>query len=174
MRFKPERALYFSGEINAQTSMDFIVSITKLYNADPVSPITLFIVSTGGNVSEAFAIYDYVMKVLKPKLQTVALGEVNSMAIILFMMGDKRYIGKLAAMRFHKLSRGFRQDAYLTEKMAENTSRELSLSNEEYLNLIVKRLARPIAKSVVREIMETEMIVRPSQAVKLGLAHKIL
>lgn len=172
MKFKPERAVYFSGVIDTHTAMELMVSITKLYAADPKSPITMFVASSGGSVSDAFAIYDYVMRVLKPNLETVALGEVNSMAIILFMMGKRRYVGKLAIMKFHNFE--LFKDTGTTAESAEKTRSELSSREEEYVNLVASRSARQISESRIKSLMRKNSTIKFRQAIKLGLAHEIL
>jgi len=156
MNFKPERAVYFSGEIDTHTAMELMISMTKLHAADPKSPITMFIASSGESVSDTFAIYDYVMRALKPKLETVALGEVNSMAALLFLMGEQRHIGELAVMRFHRFSMGV--SASLTSQKASQTREDLERSEKKYVNAIVNITRGKITRN----------------AVKLGLAHKIL
>ena len=85
MKFRLEQSLFLNGVVDAQTSMEIITGMSRLYFANPKKLITLFISSAGGSVSDSFALYDYTTKALKPKLQTVALGEVNSTAVMLLV-----------------------------------------------------------------------------------------
>lgn len=96
------------------------------------------------------------------------------MAVILFMMGDRRYVGRLTVMRFHELGREFVHGAHLTGKTADQATKELLERNGIYASLIADRLTRPVARQVIEKIMQDEVIVSSSQTIKLGLAHKII
>lgn len=174
MKFEPKRSLYFNGEIDTHTSMELILGITKLYATDPKALITLFIISSGGSITDTFAIYEYVTKVLKPNLRTVVLGEASSMAVLLFLMGDTRYIGKLVIMRFHEPWRTLIKDTVLTPKIARRADRELSESKKKYLEILVNRTANKISKSDGTDLLDSDTTISARQAVKLGIAHKVL
>lgn len=174
MEFDPKRSLYLNGEIDTQTSMGFISGITKLYAEKPAELITLFLASSGGSVSDTFAIYEYVIKALKPRLQTVALGEASSMAVLLFLMGDTRYVGELTVMRFHHLGRVLQKDARFTPEMAGRTKKELRESEHKYIKILTERTSNRITRAIGLSMINKERTVSASQAVELGLAHHIL
>ena len=172
--FKPEQSLFINGAVDAQTSSDVIMGMSKLYSADPKKMITLFISSGGGSVGDAFALYDYTTKALKPKLQTVALGEVNSTAVMLFLMGDTRYIGRLSVMRFHKFSLIVENTTSLTTRKADQIRQDLERSEAEYVNIITSRSGGKITADQARTFLDNNIAVPAIQAVKLGLAHHLL
>lgn len=174
MKFKLEESLFLNCAVDAQTSMEVIIGMSKLYSANPKTLITLFISSGGGSVGDAFALYDYTMKALKPKLQTVALGEVNSTAIMLFLMGETRYVGRLSVMRFHKFSLTVENATSLTTRKADQIRRDLEKSEAEYVNIITSRSGGKITADKARALLDDNVAVPAIQAVKLGLAHKIL
>ena len=174
MKFNSERSLYLNDDINTHSSAEVISGISKLQSADPETPITLFINSSGGNVSDSFAVYEYVTKLLKPNLQTVVLGEASSMAVMIFLMGEKRYIGKLAVMRFHRFSLTVEKGTPLTAKQAEGILRNLERSEEEYIDIIVEKSSGKINREEARNLLDSDMLVPALKAVELGLAHEIL
>ena len=174
MEFKPEQSLFLNGTVDAQTSSDVIMGMSKLYSANPKTLITLFISSGGGSVGDAFALYDYTMKVLKPKLQTVALGEVNSTAVMLFLMGETRYIGRLSVMRFHKFTLTVENATSLTIRKADQIRQDLERSEAEYVNIITSRSGGKITADKARALLDNNIAVPAVRAVKLGLAHQIL
>lgn len=174
MEFRPDRSLYLNGEINVNTSLELISGMSKLHSADPATPITLFITSAGGNVSDAFALYEYVTKLLKPNLQTVVLGEASSTAVMIFLMGQKRYIGNMAVMRLHRFT--FTPDRALTlaAKQLEKMRRDLARSESRYIDVLVKRTGGKISREVARSLLDDNAALTAATAVKLGLAHKVL
>lgn len=174
MKFKLEQSLFLNGAVDAQTSMELITGMSKLYFANPQKLITLFISSSGGSVGDSFALYDYTTKALKPKLQTVTLGEVNSTAVMLFLMGDTRYIGSLSVMRFHKFSLTVDNATSLTTKQADQIRQDLERSEAEYVNIITSRSGGKITADKARTFLDNNIAVPATQAVKLGLAHRIL
>lgn len=174
MEFKLEQSLFLNGTVDALTSMEVITGMSKLYSANPKTLITLFISSGGGSVGDAFALYDYTTKALRPKLQTVALGEVNSTAIMLFLMGERRYIGRLSVMRFHKFSLTVENTTNLTTIKADHIRRDLEKSEAEYMNIITSRSGGKITADKARAFLDNNIAVSATQAVKLGLAHRIL
>ena len=172
MDFKPERSVYLDGEINGHTCAEAMMGISKLYSADQEAPITLFISSGGGNVSDAFALYDYIMTALRPNLQTVALGEANSVAVILFLMGEKRYVGNLTILKLHEFSFTPEGSSSVTARGARKMAKSLELSQTKYADIIANRSGMP--KRKVRALMRKKATILPAQAVELGLAHQVL
>lgn len=174
MEFSPERSLYLNGEVDTQTSMEIITGISKLHSAKPEAWITLFVSSSGGSVSDTFVLYDYVMKALKPNLQTVALGEVNSTAVMLFLMGEMRHISRLSVMRFHRFTFTLEVGTRITAKKASILRQDLERSEKCYIDVLTNRTNGRITKEKARALLNGEIVVPATMAVKLGLAHKIL
>lgn len=174
MKFQTERSLYLNDEINPHSSLELISGISKLHSAEPANPITLFITSAGGNVSDAFALYEYMMRLLKPNLQTVVLGEASSTAVMLFLMGDKRYIGNMAIIRLHRFT--FTPDRTLTlvAKQLEKMRRDLVRSESKYVDILVKRTGGKISREMAKSLLDNNAVLTAAKAVKLGIAHKIL
>jgi ATP-dependent protease ClpP protease subunit len=172
MDFTLERSVFLNDEINARTSMEAIMGISKLYIDNPNLVITLFIASNGGSVDDSFATYDYMMNALKPKLQTVALGEVSSSAVPLFLMGELRYIANLALIRFHRFSLGDARN--LTSKNAKEIGKDLDRSEAKYVNLLRERTSGKITEEMANTLLDNRVAVMATQAVELGLAHHIL
>ena len=172
MDFDPKRSIYLNGGINTDTILSTIMGLSSLYIADPKSVITLFITSNGGSVSDSFALYDYVTHALKPRLQTVALGEVNSSAVILFLAGTLRHIGKLALMRFHRFS--LTNDLILNSKNTQKMGKDLERGEANYIDILMSRSKGIITKKMANDLLDNNRTVTAIESVKLGLAHKIL
>ena len=83
------------GEINSESVNSLISQIRYLNYQNPDQAITIYINSSGGEVSSGLALYDVMMAVSSP-IETVCIGTVASMAAILFAAGDK---GKCSLMQ---------------------------------------------------------------------------
>ena len=174
MEFDPARSVYLNDEITAHSSMEIIMGISKIYTNNPVLPITLFINSTGGNIIDAFAIYEYVMRMLKPNFQTVVLGEASSMAVLLLLMGDKRLMAQTAFMRFHKFSYTPREVFPITSSLARKIRQGLGESEKKYTEIVAERSGGRTSQKQALILMRNEVLVSATKAVELGLAHEIL
>lgn len=174
MEFDPKRSIYLNDDINPHSSLELISGISKLHSADAEAMITLHITTTGGNVMDAFAVYEYVTKLLRPNLQTVVLGEASSMAIMIFLMGEKRYIGEMAVLRFHQFSYTPDRIFAITSRGAKRIARNLEISERKYVEIIVNKSGGKISKNGARALMSREATVMPAQAIELSLAHQIL
>ena len=174
MEFDPKRSLYLNDDINPQSSLEIVLGISKLYSEDPMAPITLFITSAGGNIVDAFALYEYVTKVLKPNLQTVVLGEASSMAVLLFMMGSKRCVGEMAVIRFHRFSLTPNGVAIITLPLTDKIRKSLGGFENKYAEVIANQSCNKISKKRVKSFLRNETSVSATKAKELGLAHEIL
>lgn len=96
------------GEINEETiksAIEFIIKCNKLY-ADE-RDLSLFINSTGGNVSDGFALID-MMNISRLNVKTIGLGNIMSMGVLLLAAGTpgKRIITKNCQVMAHQFSSG--------------------------------------------------------------------
>ena len=174
MFFEPERSIFMSENINDRGAINTIVEVTKLHSANPELPITLFVNSGGGNVTDAFALYDYIMHALKPNLQTVVLGEANSMAVLLLLMGDSgfRFISRLAVMKFHRFS--LTVNASFTVKNGLKMIQDLEKSEENYIEILVQRTGGKINKEIANKLLSDNVTLTAAEAVEFGLAQTVL
>jgi len=172
MDFDLSRSLFCNGDINENTLSSIASEIEKLTKTDPTTLITLFLTSTGGNVADGFAIYDYIKHIIRPELQTVVLGEASSAAIMLFLLGqkEKRYMGPRALMRFHRF--WIERTGALNRTRIQKIDNDLAVSENYYIDIIAAN--SKISKTGVRNILDEEATITAQRAVELGLAHEIL
>jgi len=97
------RNLVLTDEIDERTYEDMLKSILLLNGISEVEPINLFISSAGGEVNAGMAIYDLMQWVPAP-VHTVGMGSCASMAAILLMAGQKRYIFPHCWVMLHQCS----------------------------------------------------------------------
>jgi ATP-dependent Clp protease protease subunit len=85
------RNLLLYGELDDTSYKEILESVLLLNSISDVEPINLFICSRGGEVDAGMAIYDLIQWVRAP-IYTIGMGNCASMAAILLMSGQKRYI----------------------------------------------------------------------------------
>jgi len=84
-----KRILFFTEEVNADSSNRMIEYLLYLDMEDPGKEITICINSPGGEVVSGLAVYDTIRS-LKSPVRTVCIGTAARMGSILFLAGEKR------------------------------------------------------------------------------------
>ncbi|MFF2806674.1 ATP-dependent Clp protease proteolytic subunit [Streptomyces sp. NPDC058000] len=81
-----ERVVFLGTEVDDTTANDVMTQIICLEFLDPDRDISLYINSPGGSFNALTAIYD-TMQFVKPDIQTVCLGQANSVAAVILAAG---------------------------------------------------------------------------------------
>lgn len=105
--------VFISGKIDNESSGELINELLTLIRADDYQdekqkdykrkPISLFIKSIGGIVTDMFGIIDLIES-SKTTINTYAIGLIASAAVPLFLSGNKRYIYKIGICMLMKQS----------------------------------------------------------------------
>ena len=99
------RRIYFTGEVNEESSKTTIVNLLDLEAKDPLKDIIFYINSYGGIADDFIAIHD-VIKMLRCRVITVCVGKAMSCSAYLLMSGNKdcRFITSNSRVMLHQLS----------------------------------------------------------------------
>ena len=92
----------FSAEINPQTVQALIQVMSKYHN-EGVQEVYFNFSTTGGRTDSGVHLYNF-LRGLPYKLTIHNVGYVNSVGIIVFLAGDKRYASPRATFIFHGVS----------------------------------------------------------------------
>ena len=97
-----DRTVYLVGDVDESLIKDVIERIVTLSEKGPMKPIYLIINTFGGEVDDAFALFD-VMKFVAAPIRTVALGKVMSAGCLILAAGEKgrRKMGANARLMYH-------------------------------------------------------------------------
>lgn len=87
-RLLKDRIIFIDGEINDMSADLVVAQMLFLESQNPEKDISLYINSPGGAVTAGLAIYD-TMRLVRPDIQTICLGQCASMAAILLAGGAK-------------------------------------------------------------------------------------
>lgn len=99
--FGPEtRSLFLSGPINANTTKNIISQLLEL-NARSQDTIRLYLNTSGGNLTDAFAIYDTI-KAIRAPVHTIVKGMCASGGLIVLLAGCKKFASKNSLFFYHQ------------------------------------------------------------------------
>ena len=165
------RRVYLFGDINNERTEKFIAQLHELFDENK-DPITVYINSCGGSVTDALAIYD-VLQNAPCDIHTVALGKVHSAAITVMLAPPKANRSTYANTEFMSHDVSWKSDgprAFLKDRVdqLERTVNQLlrvytsdtCLSEEEARRLFFSDLA--------------DHYFTPEEAVGMGFVSQIL
>lgn len=160
------------GEINLDTFCQLAKALSD--SAGNFDEILLLINSTGGNATQAFAIYD-MLRATKKVITTIALGNCMSAAPALFALGKKRYISQNTKYMLHKPRCNFSGDTTYTMSELANIL-NISLENIQKLKEVLKASSRKVTDQWLEQVFgrESDTILSISEVLSLGLATDIL
>ena len=133
--------------------------------------LTLYINSTGGSLTDAFALID-IMRNSKFVVRTIAIGNVMSSAFLIFSAGDKghRYVAKNTSGMCHQFTDSM-DSKYHDIKSAMKESESL---NERMIRLLVDTTGLPRAKVRTKLLGPSDVYLSAEEMVEFGVADHIL
>jgi ATP-dependent Clp protease protease subunit len=162
------RCIVLSGEVEEPMVQYAIERVTAMA-ARSSDPMTVVLNSPGGSVSDGWALYDLFSTCYAPVI-TVGLGAVSSAATLAFLGGRYRLLGPNARMMVHATYLGGLGaiDAADLTALAKN----MRASQKKLDRLYARATGLPLEE--IREWAKKDTYFSARQAVKLGLADKVL
>lgn len=164
-----ERVIFLMGEVEDVMANIIVAQLLFLESENPDKDIHLYINSPGGSVTAGMAIYD-TMKFIKPKVNTIVLGQACSMGAFLLSAGEKgsRFALPNARVMIHQPLGGFRGQAS-----------DILIHCEEMMkikNNLNRLLAEHTNKSVeeVEKDTDRDNFLSAEEAVQYGLVDVVL
>lgn len=162
------RVVYLPASVNPLSANAIVAQFLALEKQDPNKDIDFYINSGGGHVTEGLAIYD-AMLAIKPKVNTVCLGQACSMGAFLLAGGTgSRVVTPHARVMIHQVLGGASGQTSDIMIQAAETSR--------MNNLLMDIMSRNSNKTI--EEMEIacnrDNFMTPKMAVEFGLADRVL
>jgi len=162
-----ERTIYLFDDICAGTVCEVIKYIDSL-EKESKKTIELMINSMGGECYAGIALYDRMMK-CSAEICTIGIGCVMSMAYLVFLAGNHRYLFKNCILMNHQISNY--QAGRLEDLKIE--VEECKRIEKQCLTIISERTGQTI-KSLEKQISKGNNYITPDRAIKEGIAHKII
>lgn len=166
-RLLKDRIILVTEEINPATSTSIVAQLLTLEAEDSSAPITMYINSPGGCVTDGLAIYD-IMQNLSCPVITIGVGMAASMAAVLLASGDERYCTKNATVMIHQPLGGAQGQATEIEIAARRISRlksKLYAILSQHSNVNYNTIARAC---------ERDTYLEPDEALEIGLIDGIV
>lgn len=174
LKIPSSRWSHFSGTVDDNTTAALAGSIVNLHEAAPDEEICLLITSSGGSCQAGLAFYELMYHIVKPKLQTVALGKVGSMAVLLYLTGDTRFITKDSTMQLHEMNQSFNGEVPMKAPEIFVDANNLVQMQRRYATIVARHSGGKLTPKAVEHLMKLDTTVTAKEAIKLGLAHHIL
>lgn len=157
--------LFVNGVITAQPQEGLYTTLAMLQEAYAIQQeadeITVYINSNGGDVTQGFAIHDWLKSLGKP-ITTIVNGLCASIATVIALSGDKRKISPNSEYYIHNPWGGIEGDHKTVEKYAA----ELKVAEEKLVNFYASNTIASV--DVLRSAMDAETNYTPQQAFQLG------
>lgn len=166
-RLLMDRIIMLTDEINSATANSIIGQLLFLEKEDNKKPITLYINSPGGSVTDGFAIYDVIHQIKCP-VNTICMGMAASMAAFLLAAGTgKRYATENSTIMIHQPMGGTRGQA---TDITIYTNYILNLKKK--LNSILAEKTRQKYETI-QEYTERDKYFNAEDAKNFGLIDKV-
>ena len=163
------RTIYVQGEINEESSAEFIREIIELNRQNDTEPIKVLITSGGGSVVHGLAEYDAIVSSKAP-VWTYCVGTAYSMAAILFAAGKKRMILNNSKVMLHQ--------PLIGENPGGNASSVKSMSDSlmQTKNRLVEILAKHtgMTKKQIDKHISYDHYYTAKEAIEAHLADEIV
>ena len=168
-RLLKDRIILVTEEINPATSTSIVAQLLALEAEDADAPITMYINSPGGSITDGMAIYDIMNRISCPII-TIGVGMAASMGAVLLSSGTKgmRYCTPNATVMIHQPLGGVQGQATEIEIVAQ---RILKLRKKLY-SLLAKNAG--VDFEVMARACERDNYLEAEEALKLGLVDKVL
>lgn len=173
-RVNPASVLEYFGRVNYATSERVLGNIKDRLSEAPEEEITLLVTSPGGPSGTAMSFYDTVREVLRPKLTTIATGDVDSSGVIIFLCGDRRLVSPHTTALLHLAGRHFDPQKRYTAAELSCMAKEDELKDAYYAEIVASRSHGRLTVGQVRTLMECNTVLSAQELVRLGLADEVL
>lgn len=168
-RLLKDRIIFINGGINDDLAASVVAQLLFLDLDNSGEPIHIYIMSPGGSLDAAFAIYD-VMQYVSCPVATYCIGLAASAGAFLLGAGTKGMRLSLPSSRImiHQPSNGMEGDI----KNLEIQYKE----SERIKGLLYKRMAQHTNKSVaqITKDCDRDRYMTPEDAVKYGIIDRIV
>jgi ATP-dependent Clp protease protease subunit len=132
--------------------------------------IHLLISSPGGSVFHGLSIYNF-LKGAPVEVFTYNFGSVDSIGVVIFCAGKRRYSVPHARFLIHGVRYNIAGNASLDEKQMEENLKGLKIDQSNIARVIADTTEKPFNK--VEEDMNSRITLSPTEAKDYGLVHTI-
>lgn len=153
-----------------QVAVDIMATLLLL-DKENQEKITIFINSEGGDIRNIFTIYD-AMQLTSSPLETICIGSVMREAVLLLAAGTKghRVITKNADICLSQAMSPYMSYSDLTNTKISHD--KTVKDNDTFLRELAKNTGKTF--KILKKDTERQVFMTPTQAVKYGIADRVL
>jgi ATP-dependent Clp protease protease subunit len=163
--------VHFIGPIN-HTSACTVRNLCLQALQSGASEIELHLSTEGGNMTAGFALY-YFLKSLPLPLTTHNIGSVESVGVVIFLAGQRRYACPGTRFLVHPLHWGFGNLVAADHSRISEWRDCLDFDAERYARIFEEATSGASAPSDIRNLLTSNArLFDPAQALEAGIIHK--
>jgi ATP-dependent Clp protease protease subunit len=170
---KQKRFIYLFDAIKEESCLEVVKGLIDLdmemLRKKPKNKqqITLVINSPGGYCCDGFAIIDTMLKISCP-ISSIAVGEICSMAPLIYVCADVRFITPNTWVMLHPISTGTNDYIEFAKSRIENSEKTEAM----YDKLFLERTKIP--PDIYYKAKQKELWLSAEESIKYGIATKML
>lgn len=164
-----ERIIFLGTPIDDNVANVIVAQLLFLDREDPEREIRLYINSPGGVIYSGLAIYD-TMQIIRPPVETIAVGSTASMGTVLLAAGTpgRRYALPNATIHIHQPLGGARGQASDLQIQAEEILRLRKRLNE----VMVRHTGQPLER--IERDTDRDFFMDANQAMEYGIVDQVI
>ena len=164
-----EAWIRFMGRVTQQTAYDLLQVVDKKIQ-EKCERIHIMISSTGGSVFYGISLHNYI-RGAPVETYTYNFGSVDSIGVVLFCAGSKRFSVPHARFLIHGVTLNINDKSGLDEKKLEEYLKGLKIDYQNIARVIADSTKR--SASEVEEDMNNRITLNPQEAQNYGLVQDI-
>ena len=165
-----EAWIRFMGRVTQQTAYDLLQVVDRKIQ-EKCERIHIMISSTGGSVFYGISLHNYI-KGAPIETYTYNFGSVDSIGVVLFCAGSKRFSVPHARFLIHGVTLNINdKSSGIDEKKLEEYLKGLKIDYQNIARVIADSIKRPASR--VEDDMNNRITLNPRDAQNYGLVHEI-
>lgn len=166
-----DRILFITDYIDDHIATDLIATLLLKDHEDNEKKITLFINSPGGDIRNAFMIYD-VMNLIHAPIETVCMGAAMDESALILVGGAKgmRLATKNSIISINQLVNPWHMHTNLTD--AKNLMDQFNIDNNRLLDILSKASGKSVKQ--IKTDFNRRSFFTAQKALKYGFLDKII
>jgi len=164
-----ETYIRFMAPVHQQSTATLLQILDNKLN-EKYERIHLMISSPGGSVFHGISIYNFLMGA-PFEVYTYNFGSVDSIGVVIFCAGNRRFSVPHARFLIHGVSANFVGNQALDEKGLEERLKGLQIDYKNIARVIADTTQKPADK--VQTDMNNRITLNPQEAKDYGLVHEI-
>ena len=164
-----EAYIRFMAPVHPQ-SIDQLLQIVDKKLKEKCEKLHLMISSPGGSVFHGLSVYNF-LKGAPIQVYTYNFGSVDSIGVVIFCAGDRRFSVPHARFLIHGVQANFAGNQSLDEKGLEERLKGLQIDYKNIARVIADTTQKPADK--VQDDMNNRTTLNPQEARDYGLVHEI-